>query len=349
MTQLTDNMSWIAAARARGVELPAVTGGASSSREGLVSVVMPAHNEGRVIGRGLRAIVQAERPDLPLEVIVVANGCTDDTAAVARSFGGCVRVIETDVASKTNALNLGDRAASGFPRVYVDGDVILPAESLWRIVEHLRDGRALATGPRPRWDLSGASAAVRAYYDIDGQLPSSQVGIGGSGVYALSMEGRRRFGEFPQIIGDDQFVRSLFAPAERRPAEAAYSIVTPPKRLAGVVAIKTRGQHGNYQVRSRTRAEGNDAGNSAGNGERGGAANWPVLLSLVPHPGRWMGLAVYGYVKGLAKVRAYWRHRTGRAVRWERDETSRAVRPVSATVVPTPCAPAIPSPSTSNA
>jgi glycosyltransferase involved in cell wall biosynthesis len=282
----------------------------------IVSVIMPAHNEGRVIGRALQALTQGAR-DGELEIIVVANACTDDTATVARSFGAPVRVIETDVASKSNALNLGERDAGGFPRVYVDGDVILPIESLRLIIEHLRSGKALATGPLPRWDLTGASSAVRAFYEIDGRLPSSKVGIGGSGVYALSEKGRRRFTEFPRITADDAFVRGHFKPIERPPTVAAYSIVTPPRVLAGVIAIKTRSHFGNYELGPRLPMRGN---------HEGGEPNWPVLLSLTLRPGLWVSIAVYVYTKLLAKARAYWRFRKGRAVRWERDETSRMAR-----------------------
>ena len=48
----------------------------------LASVVIPAHNERRVIGRCLRALREGAAPG-ELDVIVVANACTDDTAAIA--------------------------------------------------------------------------------------------------------------------------------------------------------------------------------------------------------------------------------------------------------------------------
>lgn len=51
-------------------------------------VVMPAHNEERVIGTGLAAIMADRRPrDM---VLVVADRCTDRTAEIARSFGALV-------------------------------------------------------------------------------------------------------------------------------------------------------------------------------------------------------------------------------------------------------------------
>ena len=51
-------------------------------------VLVPAHNEERVIGGGLQAINAARRShDL---VVVVADRCTDQTAEIARSFGAFV-------------------------------------------------------------------------------------------------------------------------------------------------------------------------------------------------------------------------------------------------------------------
>ena len=73
----------------------------------MISVIIPAHNEGSVIARTLQAMTDGAEPG-ELDVIVVCNGCSDNTSAVARRFGAPVRVVETDVASKTHALNLGD-------------------------------------------------------------------------------------------------------------------------------------------------------------------------------------------------------------------------------------------------
>src|SRR5262245_58336894 len=49
----------------------------------MASVVIPAHNEARVIERGLSSLLEGARPG-ELEIVVVCNGCTDDTAARAR-------------------------------------------------------------------------------------------------------------------------------------------------------------------------------------------------------------------------------------------------------------------------
>ena len=76
-------------------------------------------------------------------------------------------------------------------------------------------GGALAAAPVMDVDLRGSSLAVRAYYRVWMRLPYVRDGMIGVGVYALSEEGRRRFGEFPEVIADDGYVRMLFGSGER--------------------------------------------------------------------------------------------------------------------------------------
>ena len=147
-----------------------------------------------------------------LDVVVVCNGCTDDTATIAQGFGTSVRVIETALANKTHALNLGDRVARAFPRIYVDADVVVTLSTIRALAECFKRGDVIAVAPRPHFDLTGCSWPVRAFYDIRCRLPSFDEGIGGSGVYALSEIARRRFDDFPNLVADDTYVRVQFKP-----------------------------------------------------------------------------------------------------------------------------------------
>ena len=68
------------------------------------SVVIPAHNEASIIDRTLSTLLEnAESGEF--DVVVVCNGCSDQTAEKARCYRG-VRVIEIPQASKV----------AGFPR-----------------------------------------------------------------------------------------------------------------------------------------------------------------------------------------------------------------------------------------
>src|SRR3954454_12193945 len=124
----------------------------------MISVVIPAHNESAVIARTLRALTgQGGGLASALDIVVVANGCSDDTAQIARAFGAGVRVIETDIAGKPHALNLGDQASSAFPRIYADADVTIAPGALEALAARLTRGDVLAAAPRPKVDLAGCS------------------------------------------------------------------------------------------------------------------------------------------------------------------------------------------------
>jgi glycosyltransferase involved in cell wall biosynthesis len=277
-----------------------------------VSVVVPAHDESRVIAATLRALTEG-CVDGELQVVVVCNGCSDDTAEIARSFGSPVEVVETPVASKAAALRLGDERATGFPRFYVDADVSLPLASLRRVAEVLRRGPWLAAAPRMQVDLSGRSWPVRAYYEIWTRLPYHTSGMIGSGVYAMSEEGRSRFDAFPDIISDDGFARLQFAPDERTSVDGATFTIRAPQSLAAVVKIKTRSQKGAVQLlRSFPELAANDVRDYGSS-----------FADILRDPRQWASCCVYLYVILVTKLRAHWLNYSRDLGEWERDDTSR--------------------------
>ena len=100
-----------------------------STNEG-VSVIIPAHNEAGYIGACLDALLASENVISQVEVVVVTNGCTDNTALVARAFeeraghlGWVLKVIELEHGGKMGALNAGDQQAMFGTRMYLDADV----------------------------------------------------------------------------------------------------------------------------------------------------------------------------------------------------------------------------------
>jgi len=94
-----------------------------------ISVVIPAYNAGRYIGRAIDSVLAQTRP--PDEIIVVDDGSTDDTAAVVRGYGDKVRFIRQENAGASVARNTGIEAATG------DWIAFLDADDEW-LAEHLR-------------------------------------------------------------------------------------------------------------------------------------------------------------------------------------------------------------------
>ena len=95
----------------------------------MLSVIVPAHNEERYLGRTLEAL--RNQTYQWFEVIVVANGCTDRTAQVAR--GKCQRLIVLSQRSLGVARNLGAKMARGDVLLFLDADTILEPTALHNI------------------------------------------------------------------------------------------------------------------------------------------------------------------------------------------------------------------------
>lgn len=278
----------------------------------LASVIIPAHNEEKVIASSLQPLIAGVTQGL-LEIIVICNGCTDQTPQVVRSFAPHVQCIETQQPGKANALNLGDNAASGFPRIYQDADVILSLEAVLKIIRTLEGGRYLAAAPTMQMDFTDASWFVRAYYRVWQQLPYVREGLIGAGVYALSKSGRERFGAFPPVIADDGYVRALFRNDERTIVASCSSLVRAPSNLLGLVKIKTRSRLGGYELRKKfSELLENEEKNYGG-----------AIFQSIRNIRLWPSLPVYFYVNLIARFRARRQAGASGFTGWERDESSR--------------------------
>lgn len=209
------------------------------------AVIIPAHNEATVIARTLAPLapLAATRQ---LEVIVACNGCTDETARIARGFDG-VTVLELEQPSKAAALNAGDAAASHWPRLYLDADVQISPGAVRAVLETLISGQVLAARPAARFELQDAHPLVRSYHLTRLRLPSARCGLWGGGVYGLSREGRQRFGEFPDLTADDLYVDRLFEPGEKAVLDVDPVLVHPPRTPKDQIAVLHRVYRGNAQ------------------------------------------------------------------------------------------------------
>jgi glycosyltransferase involved in cell wall biosynthesis len=280
----------------------------------MTSIVIPAHNEEGAIGATLTTLLADADRDRPLDVVVVCNGCTDRTAAIAGSFGPPVTVLEIEEASKVAALNAGDEVAAGYPRIYLDADIAFDGASLAAVADELRRSGALAAEPQVVVDTRGSSLVVRAYYAVSQALHGQVPGDLGGGVYALSEAGRRRFGRFPDVIADDGYARAHFGRGEISRVTGARSVVTAPAGAADLVNIKTRSRLGTVQLQ-RTYPD-------LWAGKRQDTDSLAAKLGRVP-------LRLWPYVPVYVVIQLLTRWRAGRRIgdlesyRWQRDDSSR--------------------------
>lgn len=212
----------------------------------IASVLVPAHDEEQRIEGTLRALLEDAMPH-EFDVVVVCNGCQDATAERARAVAG-VTVIELETASKIAALRAGDRVAASFPRIYLDADTRLTTDAARALVDALTDERRLVAGIAGRSDRRYGTRGARLYADFKQRLPVFASGIIGAGVYAMNAKGRSRFGEWPDVVGDDQFIFRLFAEHERTTITGHHTTVEVPPDLATLVRRGVRVRRGNAEL-----------------------------------------------------------------------------------------------------
>lgn len=128
------------------------------------TVIIPAHNEEKYIGKCLRAVKSAAKYVAPdsVEMIVVANRCTDKTAAIARHYGA--KVLENDDKCIAAIRNTGVNAASGKIVVTIDADSMMTKYSLAEIRSMLKSGRYVGGGANPKFDRMSVGIAFSSLY-----------------------------------------------------------------------------------------------------------------------------------------------------------------------------------------
>lgn len=277
----------------------------------MISVVIPAHNESAVIGRLLRGLLADAHPN-EFDIVVVANGCADNTAEVAAGFGDAVNVLTSPVPSKYAALRLGDEKASGFPRLYVDADVELSTAAARELVRALAEPGVLAVAPDREIVLQGRPLSVRWYYQFWEELPVVREGLFGRGVIGVNAAGKQRLGQIPDVMGDDLAASVAFEATEKRVVPQAVVRVHAPRNRGDLVRRRIRSVTSTQQLAKRT---------SAGNSARTTRAD---LVGVVRRkPAMTLRLPFFLYLTLLARMRAGRRVAGGDFTTWERDESSR--------------------------
>jgi hypothetical protein len=285
-------------------------------REGLLgSVIIPAHDEAPVIDRCLSGLLEGMLPDA-LDVVVVCNGCTDDTAVRARCGGPGVTVIEIPEASKTAALRAGDLAARAFPRLYIDADVIVPGASAAETLRRLAGDEVLAARPALRYDTDGCSPWVRRYYAARVKMPQLMCRLWGAGVFGVSAAGHTRIGLWPDGIADDLYADSLFTDDEIEIVDVPPVVVAVPRTARALVAVLRRGARAkasHAEVRD-------DSGKPLPLRQSVISTLFALAQLIVREPRFGVDVVIYSGFSLVARLRD--RRRYG--VVWERDSSSRA-------------------------
>jgi cellulose synthase/poly-beta-1,6-N-acetylglucosamine synthase-like glycosyltransferase len=110
-----------------------------------VSILLPAHNEERVIGTAVKTLMDLDYPDK--EIIVVNDGSTDQTVKRIWPFvqSGAIRLINRPGGGKAVALNAGIAVAHGELVIVIDADSAPQRDAVRRLALHFEDARVVAT------------------------------------------------------------------------------------------------------------------------------------------------------------------------------------------------------------
>jgi cellulose synthase/poly-beta-1,6-N-acetylglucosamine synthase-like glycosyltransferase len=243
-------------------------------------------------------------------IVIVANGCTDDTAARARAAAPGAMVIETPRPGKAHALNLGRMAApAGAVLICLDADLEVTAEALRALIAPLRRGEALAACGRMDVMTDLSSAVVRAFYR--GWRLNPYFGRGKfGGLFALAPDGAARVFPLPPVTADDEFVRRSFAAPEIAFVPDCVFTARAPRTLASLLRVRRRSLRGARAI------------SRLGKPSPEGASALGMARRVARRPSEFPAFAVFVSVMATVRVAlALEARRPG--PRWERDLTSR--------------------------
>lgn len=181
------------------------------------AVLVPAHNEARVVTENIRALLTQDYPRELFRIFVIADNCTDDTATVARAAGADAVLERSDSQSRGKGHALvwarGQVEAEYLPDAYCvfDADNVASRNFLRVMNARLSQGERIIQGylgtknPDDTW----VTRAISAAYWISNrlwQLARFRLGLsnalGGTG-YCVRREVLRQYEPDPTCLTDD--------------------------------------------------------------------------------------------------------------------------------------------------
>lgn len=278
----------------------------------MFSIIIPAYNEATVISQTLNFLLNDKCLN-GCEIIVVCNGCLDNTAEVVASYktANLAQLGERNIAlnieqlaqgSKTQAINLGLSVKQYAQVVLLDADIHITGENIIRLVAELYEPNIEVASPKITFDYHQSSWLVRQYYKIAEQsLYNSQYRI--SNVIALSKNAVEQLGALPEVIADDEYLRRQFSLAQCSLVASLQHRFICPKNVRNLLNALTRVERGNIQLKQLF-IENNYTV----------AENKPRFSITI--------VVFYG-IKTVVKLRAKWQVLINKKQVWLRDESTR--------------------------
>ena len=274
----------------------------------LPAIIIPAYNERSVIARTLKPLYQGVKEG-KYTITVAVNGSNDGSVDFIRNEFPAVCCLDIELGSKTNAINVAEKSNVGFPRIYMDADVVVNYDGLLSIINTLESSVSpLLVSPKAVMEFSSSSIFVKAFYRawFKTKFYSSQ-GFG-SGVYGLNKQARACFKFFPDVIADDGFIREVVPISKQQVDTNCTSMVTAPKKFGDLIKIKTRSKLGNIELKNKSLVINKNLPSKR-------FVSMPTVFEFM----------VYGLVNLIATKLANKKYKSLETYQWQKDESSRNV------------------------
>ncbi|MBI4767411.1 MAG: glycosyltransferase family 2 protein [Deltaproteobacteria bacterium] len=186
------------------------------------SLIIPVHNEEKVIEEKIRNVLNQDYPKVRLEILVVSDGSTDNTGEIVRKFQneGVKLFEQPERKGKAGALNRGLQEAQYEILIFSDASIFLEEDALRNLLCRFSDHRVGCVSGEDTIPGGGGEGAYGKYELYLRNLESRVSSIvGASGCFYAQ---RRKLCEpFPEGMAPDFF-------SVLKTVEKGYRAITAP-------------------------------------------------------------------------------------------------------------------------
>lgn len=214
-----------------------------------ITVIIPVHNEERVIDAKLGNLDTLDYPRDRLTILIVSDGSTDQTRQRVLGYRGDLRIRFLELAQrqgKAAALNLGLQNTSSEIVVFSDASIMLASDALKRIVQPFEDATIGCVSGEDHIPGGGGEGLYGQYELYLRNLESRVSSIAGASGSFYAMRTRLCKPFLPGLAPD--FLSVLVT------VEQGYRAITEP-RASGTMS-STKSTRGEFQRKVRTLIRG---------------------------------------------------------------------------------------------
>lgn len=180
------------------------------------SLIITAYNEAAVMAEKLENSLALDYPTDLLEIIVVTDGSTDDTAVLAAAFKDRgIRLLHDPVRrGKSAAMNRATAVARGDIIVFSDANAFYQPDALLKLLRHFQNGRVggVSGNKTVKPGPGGVSQSSGLYWRYESTIKTWESQTGSTIAVVGEMFALRRavFTPIPpEVINDDAYLSTL--------------------------------------------------------------------------------------------------------------------------------------------